>query len=608
MDYSESSLKDLSNDSELLYESVPELSESSMPKINSNLSNISELVADTKQKQEESFELAKSATHRSNKQKKIVERVEQIDDLIRNFLIKNGLTDTLTIFQQEFYELKIKQNGLLSVADSLPDIYLLNQKLEKQVSELQKELDSSKLQINKTKDMFDKLKKEKDYNKLHYSRVQHEKEKLLKDIDRFKSLQVYQEQIFQEITCKYESCMKDKMLLKLEKDRGLVKLESMQKHIDSLELKLREAEGRNTLGHSGAFKNGASSESQSKLIMDGPKENKPLNKSSNSNSLRKQRVNSQISIIPPPIENPFKSADVEPMFKKTLTLAKTFKGHMASISRCKVHPKKPFLATASDDKTWKVWSLAKGDFIMSGEGHLDWISDVVFHPRGTHIATCSGDCTVKVWDLANVACAYTFKDHAQPVWSLSFHNSGDFLVAGAMDHSCKMYDVPYGKIRYNFKDHTDSVNCVAFSAFDNWFISGSSDKTLSMWDIRTCVPTSTLYGHLGSVNSFAFTPDETKLTSVDTEGVVHFWDLRTMKHIGEIETNRYALNGVAIDAGGRLCFAASEDNSIKAINLDTLKIEYELKGHEDSVLDLAINPLNKELISCSADSTFRIWS
>ena len=37
--------------------------------------------------------------------------------------------------------------------------------------------------------------------------------------------------------------------------------------------------------------------------------------------------------------------------------------------------------TGSDDKTWKMWHLPRGDLIMSGEGHTDWVAGVSFHPK-----------------------------------------------------------------------------------------------------------------------------------------------------------------------------------------------------------------------------------
>ena len=42
--------------------------------------------------------------------------------------------------------------------------------------------------------------------------------------------------------------------------------------------------------------------------------------------------------------------------------------------------------TGSDDKTWKMWHLPKGDLIMSGEGHTDWLAGVAFHPKVVPVA------------------------------------------------------------------------------------------------------------------------------------------------------------------------------------------------------------------------------
>lgn len=82
-----------------------------------------------------------------------------------------------------------------------------------------------------------------------------------------------------------------------------------------------------------------------------------------------------------------------------------------TISSLAMHPKKSIVATASDDFTWKIWTLPAGELIMSGEGHRDWVSGVSFHPKGSHLATCSGDTTIKVWDFINANCNHTFTEH-----------------------------------------------------------------------------------------------------------------------------------------------------------------------------------------------------
>lgn len=49
-----------------------------------------------------------------------------------------------------------------------------------------------------------------------------------------------------------------------------------------------------------------------------------------------------------------------------------------AISRLAMHPKKSIVATASDDFTWKIWTVPAGELIMSGEGHKDFISSVAY--------------------------------------------------------------------------------------------------------------------------------------------------------------------------------------------------------------------------------------
>jgi WD40 repeat protein len=49
--------------------------------------------------------------------------------------------------------------------------------------------------------------------------------------------------------------------------------------------------------------------------------------------------------------------------------------------RAKFHPKKQLLATASDDRTWKLWSFPSLENVMTAQAHKDWVSDIDFHPR-----------------------------------------------------------------------------------------------------------------------------------------------------------------------------------------------------------------------------------
>jgi len=64
---------------------------------------------------------------------------------------------------------------------------------------------------------------------------------------------------------------------------------------------------------------------------------------------------------------------------------------------------------------------------------------------------------------------------------------------------------------------------------------------------------------------------------------------------------------VAIDKSGVLLAVASDDQSVKLYNDTTQKLDHTLKGHEDSVQDVAFDYNSKLMVTCSSDATFRVW-
>jgi WD40 repeat protein len=60
------------------------------------------------------------------------------------------------------------------------------------------------------------------------------------------------------------------------------------------------------------------------------------------------------------------------------------------------------LATASEDRTAKVWDARTGQELLTLKGHTGAVHCVCFSPDGTRLATASQDGTVKVWGLEGV--------------------------------------------------------------------------------------------------------------------------------------------------------------------------------------------------------------
>lgn len=515
------------------------------------------------------------------KQPKIEDRVltqvrpEVVDDFIRNFLIKVGLTRTLESFNSEWYELQARGKLAEEYTSTVPDIYLRNQELDEKVRSLQQQLDKMREITAKAQGTWDKFRKERDFHRMHHRRVVQEKNKLATDLQRLRKHYLSYEPTLKDLQRKYEVAMKEKMLTRLERDR-------IKARVHTLEAQLKQVQD----------------ERAEKLQQQRPKP-------------RIQQKKGADSKLPPngSAVNPFASLTFDPPAFERFQLRRTFRAHLNSVSAAAFHPTKPILATVSDDMTWKLWSVPNCDLVMSGEGHRDWVAGVDFHPAGTHLATSSGDKTVKIWDFAGASCAMTFTDHTQAVWDCAFHHAGDFLASCSMDHTTRLWDLSSLRCRQTFRGHVDSVNSVCWQPYSNNLCTASGDKTVSIWDARSALCVQTFYGHTNACNSVAINNRGDVIASCDADGVIKLWDVRTVTEIGTIQVSQHPCNKVGFDRSATRIVAASDDGLLRGYSTEDLSAELWVgRGHEDAVQCVAFDPADTLVISTSTDCTYRIWN
>eukprot|EP00879_Flechtneria_rotunda_P008325 GHRR01008719.1.p1 GENE.GHRR01008719.1~~GHRR01008719.1.p1 ORF type:complete len:596 (+),score=212.97 GHRR01008719.1:78-1865(+) len=511
----------------------------------------------------------------------VVRRPEVIDDFIRNFFAKMGLTRTAEVFEAEWYEMKA--TGRLQGADTtVPDIYSRNGELEEELSAMRRELAVARDVASRASSTWDKFRKERDFHRMHHKRVAQEKNKLITDIKRLKAHFAKYEPTILELQRKYETAMKEKMLAGLERDKMAAKAHALEERLR------KQQQQPDQLG----LQQTSSSMADSKL-------------------LSATRHGSPGQGAPWPAANrktPYEECDFVPAQVNSFTCQNSFKGHLLPVANVALHPSKPILATASDDKTWKLWHLPHGDLIMCGEGHKDWVAGVDFHPTGTSLASGSGDSTVKVWSFEKQKCVATLADHKQAVWSVKYHDQGDWLASCSLDHSVRLWDVTVGKSRQVLRGHVDSVNEVGWQPYGAAICTASSDKTVSTWDPRSGLSTSTFYGHKNSCNHVSYNLLGTMVVSTDADGVVKLWDVRMVAEILTIECSKYPANKAAFDASGAVLAVASDDGKLRCFNTRNGELICELVGHEDAVQALAFDHNSQYLVTCGSDNTFKLWS
>ncbi|KAL7959002.1 hypothetical protein V8C34DRAFT_323579 [Trichoderma compactum] len=119
-------------------------------------------------------------------------------------------------------------------------------------------------------------------------------------------------------------------------------------------------------------------------------------------------------------------------------------GHSGPVRSVTASPDDKLIASASDDKSIRLWDLVMGSHVKTFEGHSDGVMSVSFSPDGKTLASASNDKTIRLWDITTGSHIQTLKGHKKMVYSASFSPDGQTIVSALEDHSIPFWDTAAG--------------------------------------------------------------------------------------------------------------------------------------------------------------------
>ena len=149
---------------------------------------------------------------------------------------------------------------------------------------------------------------------------------------------------------------------------------------------------------------------------------------------------------------------------------------------------------------------------------------MAFDPSGRLLASASGDRTVKLWDVATGERLDTFSQPTKDQYAVVFSPDGQHVIAGGVDSRIRVWRIsPTAKEGTNdlvesLFAHDGPIVRLAVSRDGRWIASSSEDRTIKIWDAARFTQVEKLADQSDWTTALAIAPDNKTLAAGRMDG------------------------------------------------------------------------------------------
>lgn len=229
---------------------------------------------------------------------------------------------------------------------------------------------------------------------------------------------------------------------------------------------------------------------------------------------------------------------------KQFQLYAKFQGHVGAVTACglsKSSNRPTFIVTAATDFTVKKWkvpnesgTVVKGS-VFTRRAHDKEINSLAIAPNDEYFATASFDKTAKVWNLETGDTTGILKGHKRGLWDISFCQYDKLIATSSSDKTAKVWLLKDFSCVKTFEGHTNAVQRCLFIRKNSQLVTSGADGLVKVWDVNEEECIVTLDNHNSRLWALDTKEDGLHLLSADADGFITFWSDNTEQLLMERE-------------------------------------------------------------------------
>lgn len=289
-------------------------------------------------------------------------------------------------------------------------------------------------------------------------------------------------------------------------------------------------------------------------------------------------------------------------------VVRVLKGHTETVEALAVSPDGTLIATASFDKTVKLWDAQTGQEIRTyagPQGHTNQVLCVAFNAKGDQIATGGADNKVCVWDVPVSVPVKSYPISGAGTGLAVAADGKTFAVSGA-DGVVKVFPTGEEKGAVELKGHVGAVVGVGALNSGGAWVTAGADKTIRFFSGADGKQTASYAIDAADITGLVIRPDGQGAVTTSSDGVLRFWQtppqlMRAFPTLKDTITAFYS----APD-GNTLLFATA-DKVVTLGTTGTNALSGTYTGAKGNIDAVALSPDTATVAAGSVDGGLILW-
>jgi eukaryotic-like serine/threonine-protein kinase len=264
-----------------------------------------------------------------------------------------------------------------------------------------------------------------------------------------------------------------------------------------------------------------------------------------------------------------------------------------------------FVATASDDRTARVWDVASGKLRAIFSGHTNDVNCVAFSPDGKTLATASDDHTVRLWTLETATFREVIWKSPGEVVGVAYSPANGHLACADSNGTLAIFDGTTSKPIVTVPAHArEKIDDVRFSSDGKMLATAGRDSTARLWDPSANYRQIAEF-RVPDARSVGFSHDLQQL-AVGASFGASVYRIRTGELLAQIPIKGQKVRCVQFTGDDSALLTAGDPSADRLVDLTTGEI-WDPFGTSAVLWCAAVSPNGKLVATTDASGSLVLW-